>query len=213
MMKYNLLFACMFFCVLCAQCAAADIALPQPQKTGGAPVLDAINTRSSAGHKDFPTGELTLQDTATLLWAATGTNRDGSKWTVPMAMGRPPYCKIYYITRSGAWAYDWQKHALVQVSGADHRAAIALQDFGKTAPAQLVFAFDSKELARFDKAKAPYAEFGVMLIGAMSQNIYLAAQSLGIGARLVYSIDRDATTKALSLGPDDRPICAMYLGK
>ena len=69
---------------------AANIVLPEPDKTGGPSVMEAIANRASAEQRDFSKEELSLKELSTILWAATGKNREPKGWTVPMAMGASP---------------------------------------------------------------------------------------------------------------------------
>lgn len=190
---------------------AADIKLSAPKKTGGMPLFEAIDQRSSARQGDFPSGAISNDALSTILWAASGHNRDGRLWTVPMAMGNPPYCKIYVTSKDGVHLYDWKTHSLKEVSGDNVQENIPMQQFAKSAPMNLYVVSDGPELAGM---KSPFGdEFGLVLAGAMSQNIYLACQDLGVGARLVYSIRREEASKALKLNAGDIPYFAIILGK
>ena len=191
---------------------SAETKLPDPQKAGGPGIFSMMQQRTSAAQATFPSGKLSQSDLSTLLWAASGKNRDGSKWTVPMAMGKPPYCKIYIATDEGAYLYSWQNNSLVPLTKTNIKADIATQEFGKKAPVTMVFVSDGDELAKLPNPTTA-EEFAIMLTGAMSQNVYLASEALGIGTRLVYSVDREKTAKHLKLGAKDKVICAMLMGK
>lgn len=47
----------------------------------------------------------------------------------------------------------------------------------------------------------------------MTQNIYLAAESLAIEGRYVISIDEAQLRQALKLKPDEKPLNLMLIGK
>ncbi len=191
--------------------AAGDIKLPAPQKSGGPALFDAINQRSSAISRDFPAKPLSREDISTILWASSGPNRDGGKWTVPTALGKPPYCKLYLVSDEGVFLYDWQNHALKQISAGNVKAAIPTQDFAKAAPACVYLVTDGEALFALPPNMA--SEVGLLLVGNMSQDMYLASNALGVGARLIYSIDRKAAAEHLKLNPSDVAVCAMVLGK
>lgn len=185
--------------------------MPPPQKTGGAPLFEAIDQRASAKQAGFPSGEISRQDLSTILWAASGLNRDGKLWTVPMAMGRPPYCKIYVTDAAGVYLYNWKNHSLEEIGSASAHADLPMQDFAKKAPMNLYIVVDGAEMAQMD---SPFTnEFGPVLAGAMSQNIYLACQGVDVGARLVYSIKRTEATKYFKLAAGDTPLFAIIMGK
>ncbi len=201
----------MLLAVMTVSACAGDINLPAPQKTGGPDLFTAIDERQSASGASFPAGALTNEDLSTILWAASGKNRDGSKWTVPMAMGRPPYCKIFITNERGVYLYEWNSHTLKHISEARVHSLIPLQSFAKNVPCNLYVVTDAKALAEF---KGPMSsELGPLLGGMMGQNVYLASQALGVGARLIYSIDRDQAAKHLQLPEGDTALFAICLGK
>ena len=212
-MKY---LACVLVaCILSLSAAIAaenEIQLPEPKKTGGPALFEAMDQRGSPGQGSFPSGEVSNEDLSTILWAASGHNRESSnKWTVPMAMGRPPYCKIYVVSKSGAFLYNYKKHTLVRVNDKDVRTLIPLQQFAKDAPATLYLVSDGKALEGLTEPIG--SEGGPLLAGAMSQNIYLACGGVGVGARLIYSIKRDEAAKQLKLDAKDTALFAMPIGK
>lgn len=207
-------FALLGVVVCLGACAvAAEGTLPAPKKVGGPSVLEAIDARASAPQDGFPAGDLTQEDWGTLLWAATGHNRDGSKWTVPMAMGRPPYCKVYIAIQEGVFLYDWNNHSLVQISGEDRRAELPTQAFGQQAPAVMCIVADGDALAALPNPEPLSSEFAMVLGGSIAQNVYLAAQTLDVGARLVYSVDRDTAQRCLATAANDKVLFAILLGK
>lgn len=199
------------FCAPLSSALAGETKLPDPQKSGGMPLLQAINERSSPGQSSFPSGKIGREDLSTILWAASGHNRDGAKWTVPMAMGRPPYCKIYAASDEGVFLYNCKDHSLTEVSKEKVNARIAMQDFVKAAPLILYFVVDGQELESFNGPMK--TEAGPLLAGAMSQNVYLACESVGVGARVIYSIKRDEASTLLKLSAKDTPLFAMPMGK
>lgn len=195
-----------------AYACAGETKLPAPQKTGGTTILAGIDQRGSALGNNFPSSALSEQDYSTILWAATGLNRDGKKHTVPTAMGIPPYVRVYLVRQDGSYYYDWEKETLVNVSTLDNRADIAMQDFVKKAPAQLIFAVDGQALSKMPNPVFA-GEFGPMLVGAMTQNVYLASQAVGVGTRVIYSINRDVAADLLKFPMDMVALCSMPLGK
>lgn len=190
---------------------AADITLPAPQKTGGPALFESIDRRGSASQSNFPTGEVSQEELSTILWAASGNNRDGAKWTVPMAMGRPPYCKIYVVSEKGVYLYNWKDHSLVEISTENVKADIPTQQFAQNAPIALYFVVDAGQISAMSEPLL--SEGGPLLAGAMSQNAYLACEALGIGTRMIYSIKRDAASRLLQLAENDTTLFALPMGK
>ena len=103
--------------------AAADITLPAPATQGGEGIFTVLNARHSAVPSDFPLKDITRQELANLLWAATGQNRNGNGWTVPFAMHRAPYNTLYVLMDTGVYRYDWQRNSLEEISRHDIRRA------------------------------------------------------------------------------------------
>ena len=183
-------------------------ALPAPNTSGGKPVLEALSLRGSGAAF---TGAVSDADLATVLWAATGRNREDGGWTVPLAMGKPPYCTVYVVGKDGAFRYDWKNHSLIKVNDADLREPIGMQGFVKSSYYNLVMVINGAEAKAVGKQN--WLEYGSYAVGAMTQNIYLAAGALGLNARFVISINKNEVIKGLGLEGDDTPVCVMVLGK
>lgn len=190
---------------------AAESKLPAAQKKGGPATLEAIDKRASAVHNNFPASPVDDAALSTILWAASGLNRDGMLWTVPMALGKPPYCKIYVSNEKGVFLYKWRSHSLEQVSKTNANHELFMQAAFKNVPAALYIVADGEELAKMNNTMSE--EFSLVLAGAMSQNIYLAAQSVNVGTRVVYSIKREDAKKFLNLGNKDKALFGMPMGK
>ena len=209
-MKKILLFICLS--VFAATTAfAADITLPAPKTQGGPDILSALKNRASAPGNGFPTGAVSKEDLSTLLWAASGLNRGDKGWTVPMAMGKEPYCDIYVVSDEGVFRYDWKAHALKQISSAKVKGDLGGQGWVATAPYVLVFVANNEKLSVF-RDPARNASFGFVLIGAMTQNVYLAGQAMGIGARYAATLDAVKVRGHLQLKEADTPVCIMPIG-
>ncbi|MDR1545552.1 MAG: nitroreductase family protein [Deltaproteobacteria bacterium] len=193
--------------------ASADVDLPAPQTEGGIGVFEALKKRHSAHGGDFSAAEVTLQELSTVLWAASGLNRGQTGWTVPMAEGLPPYVKVFVAGPEGVFRYDWAGHKLVELSKDNVKGLIADQAFVAKAYYVLVFASDNETVSQLKKGKDSAADFIQVLVGSMTQNVYLAAASLKLGTRYIHSIREAAIVEAVGLSAGDRPIALMLLGK
>jgi nitroreductase len=191
---------------------ADDLKLPPPQTEGGIGIFEALKKRSSASGGDFSIAELSQEELSTVLWAASGLNRGEKGWTVPMSKGASPYCKVYVVGSAGVWLYDWASHGLKEISKENLKAKIGEQDFVKRASHILVIVSDPAVLEQF-KDPAIRKEFAEVLTGAMTQNVYLAAASLNLGARYIHGMDVPAIKKGLELAEGEEPICLMLIGK
>lgn len=185
---------------------AVEGKLPDPQTNGGPTVLTAIDERASATGKNFPTGAISDKDLGTILWAATGRNRQNKGWTVPMAMGKAPYCTVYVAGEDGAYRYEWKDHSLRKITSENIKKIVGMQGFVGQAPYVLIFVIDT------EAAEKHGAGTGEILIGAMTQNTYLAGQALGIGTRYIASIESDTISTKLLLKDSEKPLCVLPIG-
>ena len=108
------------------------IKLPEPEMTGGLPLMQALKERHST--REFSPKPLPEQVLSNLLWAAAGVNRPASgKRTAPSAMNWQEI-DIYVVLAEGVYRYDARQHALLLVSKEDLREATGMQDFVAEAP-------------------------------------------------------------------------------
>jgi nitroreductase len=176
------------------------------------PLFEALKKRQSAPGGDFPTAPLSDEELSNALWAATGLNRGEKGWTVPMDKGLPPYVDVYAALPSGVFRYDWKGHALSDISKKDIRAGIGLQNFVASAPCSLIFVANAESLSEI-KNEALRGQFAAVAAGAMTQDVYLAAAAMGLGARYIHSIKEPEIKRELALKDSDSVICLMLLGK
>lgn len=183
---------------------AADVLLPSPERSGGPSVLEAIANRASAQQIPFEKREIPEKDLATLLWAGSGLNREKG-WTVPMAMGAAPYVDIYVLLKTGVYSFDWEKNALLQINTKNLLPRVSGQEYVTTAPCILVFATKS--------GKARVDSWAEVAVGAMTQNIYLACEALGLKARYAATFNKETLLNNFELaGPLLRLIAIMPVG-
>ncbi|MDR1485543.1 MAG: SagB/ThcOx family dehydrogenase [Planctomycetaceae bacterium] len=180
---------------------AADITLPPPQKTGGKPLFDAINERQST--RSFDDSALDNQTLSDLLWAGFGYNRE-NKRTAPSPKDLQE-TDIYVILKEAVYLYDAKNNKLLEKNTGDFRQdATISQEYVKNAPVNFIFVVDKS------KETGSIAYFSV---GAITENIYLAAASKGIGAVVRTSINKDALKKSLKLNANQDPVAGQTVGK
>jgi hypothetical protein len=112
--------------VSCAQ----DITLPAAQRSGGMPLMEALNNRKSTRQFD-ENKQLTNQQLADLLWSACGYNRE-DKLTIPTALNRQEIT-VYAIMPDGVYRYDARNNALVLITDQDLRHLAGAQEFAQKA--------------------------------------------------------------------------------
>jgi hypothetical protein len=202
----------LIICLVLAASAYADIKLPDPRRDGGDGVFSLLERRASGTRGDFPKGAISDEELSAVLWAASGLNRDGKGWTVPLAGGRPPYVKIFAVRPDGAFLYDWKNHSLVEITGENVLGKITGDGFVRESPCVLVFVSDPGDLGNMASLNQGNA-LAYTASGAMTQNAYLAADSLGISGRYMVSMKTDAVKSELKLKAPEAPLCIMPLGK
>jgi SagB-type dehydrogenase family enzyme len=181
-------------------CAAQDLVLPPPVKTGGKPLMEALNDRQTT--REFSDKELDSQTLSDLLWAAYGFNRD-DKRVVPSANNKQEFT-VYVVMKSGIYVYDAKENTLIQKKSGDFRTSTGKQDFVAVAPVNLVFVADMNLMQSKETANAD--------CGYISQNVYLYCASAGLGTVVRGWFDADEVRKALELGENQEPILTQTVG-
>lgn len=178
--------------------SAQDISLPQPVKSGGMPLMEALNKRCST--REFSTQEIDKQTLSNMLWAAWGFNRE-EKRTAPSSNNKQEI-DIYVVLKSGAYLYDAKANKLIQITKEDVRAQTGKQDYVATAPVNIVFVADK------EKGGAPATDCGFI-----AQNIYLFCASEDLGTVVRGYFDKEELSKALNLKDTQEPMLTQSIGK
>ena len=193
----NKLFIFALMSVVSIPCFAQDITLPEPNKTGGKPLMEALNDRQST--REFSDKDLDEQTLADLLWAAYGFNRDNMR-TAPSANNKQGFI-IYVVLKSGVYTYDAQTNVLIQKVAGDFRAKTGGQDFVATAPLNLVYVADLTKSGG-----------GSTDVGFISQNVYLYCASADLGTVVRGWFVKEDVKSALQLSETEEPILTQSVG-
>ena len=103
----------MMFLLMSQGVLAEDIHLPEPNKTGKTTLMQALEDRhSDRAFSDQQVDDATL---ATILWAASGVNREDGKRTIPTAKDTKDL-NVYVFDQRGIWLYDADHNLLKQIS-------------------------------------------------------------------------------------------------
>ncbi len=185
-----LLFLCMAATVF-----AQDIALPEPQTTGGAPLLEALKNRRT--QRTFANKELSQQQLATLLWAANGMNRKpDSRRTAPTASNNQEI-DIYVFLKTGVYLYDAAANKLLLKVKGDHRKNVGMQPFVETAPVVLVYTADFSKMTRYNEESRIF--YSAVDAGYVSQNVYLYAASEKMSTVVLGMVKKDELATLLNI--------------
>jgi nitroreductase len=175
------------------------IQLPQPQVTGGMPLMQALAKRQTT--RAFADKPLPLQTLSNLLWAAFGVNRPrdvktGLGRTAPSAMNKQEV-QLYVALAQGVFVYEAEANRLRPVVAGDVRAKIG--SGGPHAAVTLAYVAD---------AKLDYAQVDTGFIG---QNVYLFAASEGLNAWL-YAFHGPEQTAVLKLPEGMKALYGQSVG-
>ena len=140
--------------------AATRMELPAPNKTGGMPLMQALNARRST-KTNYSGAALSPQQLSDLLWATWGVNREDGRRTAPTAMNRQDV-RVYVALENGVWQYD-AGHALIKVLDGDWRGQMGGGSL------TLLYAIPQAN------------EWGGAHVGSLYQNAALYCASAGLG--------------------------------
>jgi SagB-type dehydrogenase family enzyme len=188
---------------ICAQ----DINLPEPQKEGGMPLMEALSKRKST--RDFSTKEISDQVLANLLWAAYGFNRPGQKKRTAPSAWNIQNINIYVAKSSGLYIYDAAENTLKLVLKKDVRQNAGTQDFVKHVPVNLIYVADLSMMSRVGEKAGFYS---AAQTGFIAQNVYLFCASFNLGTVVRDLIDRDKLREIMNLKDSEEIILSQSVG-
>lgn len=176
------------------------ISLPEPTFDAGTDVLSAIRDRRS--RRSFTDEALSRDALGTLCWAAQGiTDRENGFRAAPSAGATFPLSVIVVVgdggvtdLAAGVYRYDHDAHALERVRDGDVREELREasldQSWVGTAPVSFVLAATPERTTRQygDRGRERYVP---MEVGHVGQNLYLVAETLGLGTVHVGAFDDD----------------------
>lgn len=190
--------------------------LPKPRFEGSISVEQALAERRSV--RDYKTDSLTLEEISQLLWAAQGITAEWGGRTAPSAGALYPL-EIYLVVgkvkglEPGLYRYEPTKHAVTQKKRGDLRQKVTEASLHQEeilrAPATIIIS------AVYERTEGKYGDrtlrYVHMEVGSAAENIYLQAQSLGLGTVFIGAFD-DEDVQAV-LGIEEEPLAIMPVGK
>ncbi len=188
--------------------AGETIKLPAPDKTGGMPLMEALNNRQTS--RNFSSQELTRRQLSNLLWAAWGINRENGKRTAPSAVNWQEI-DIYVALRDGAYRYNAQGHELEKISDKNIMKYTGTQSFTQKAALNLVYVADYTKMSRDmdDNARKHYSWVDT---GYISQNVYLYCASAGLATVVIGMVDREELRNHLPLQERQKIVLTQTVG-
>lgn len=195
------------------------INLPAPALQGTVSVEQALKSRRTI--RQFANKPLTLGHLSQVLWAAYGLTDPRGLRAAPSAGALYPL-DLYVVVGDrqvsglppGVYHYLPEKQALDPGRTGDLRHAVARASLHQTwmaaAPVLVVIT------GEYHRCQVKYGERGVrythMESGHASQNIFLQAEALGLGAGIVGAFDNAALAQTLALPPAHDPLLILPVG-
>jgi nitroreductase len=191
---------------------AQDIVLPAPDKTGGKPLMQALNERHTT--RTFTADSLTLQQLSDLLWAGFGINRpDQGKRTAPSAMNWQEI-DIYVTLPGGSYLYQAESHSLKFINNKDLRKATGGQSFVADAALNILYIADlgKREMKEGDPIKDSDLFMSYADAAFIAQNIYLYCASANLGCVVRASVPDGSLASDLGLRTNQKIVLAQTVG-
>ena len=191
---------------------------PDPAQNSDISIEEALANRRSV--REFKDETLQLPEISQLLWAAQGISHESGKRTAPSAGALYPL-EIYLITsqspglEAGVYKYLPHEHALSRTSDFNRRSELAAaalnQEPVRDAPVVLLIcAVYGRTTGKYGYRGRRYVH---MEVGFASQNIYLQAESLGLGTVFIGAFYEDQVKEILDMPEDETPLGLMPVGK
>lgn len=192
--------------------SSQDIVLPAPDKTGGKPLMQALNERQSI--RTFTKEDLTLQQLSELLWAGWGINRpDDKKRTAPSSRDVQEI-DVYVALPTRLYLYVGESHTLKQINNKDLRKLCGTQDFVGEAPLNLVYVADMGKLGKKegDEIKEASLLSSWANTGFIAQNVYLYCASSNLGCVIRAMVPKDKLAPEMGLRSNQVIILSQTVG-
>ncbi len=197
-----------------------EIKLPSPQLEGKMSVEEALARRRS--RRVFEDYSLTIEQISQLLWSAQGITEKRIGFRTAPSAGATYPLDIYLVVgkdkvenlKAGVYHYNLHHHSLIIILEGDKRRELARaclrQRFIEDAPVSLIITAEFSRITnRYGKKGIYYA---YMEAGHVGQNVYLQAESLGLGTVVIGAFYEEDVSQALNLPDQHIPLYVMPVG-
>jgi nitroreductase len=199
------------------------IILPEPLKSGGKTLLEALSLRQT--NRNIGPREIPLQVLSNLLWAAFGSNRKMASFSKPgrtaPSASNSQEIDLYVALKSGLYLYEAIPHQLTPIAAGNFSMLSGQGGASKLTQHTPVNIFYVVDLARYDLGPdQPDPHIGDSEVqksyyftdtGFIAQNINLFAASEGL-ATWFHNCDKDSIRVEFNLRPTQRVLFAQTVG-
>ena len=192
--------------------SSQDITLPAPDKTGGKPLMQALNERQSI--RTFTGENLTVNQLSDLLWAGWGINRSADKKRTAPSSRNVQEIDVYVVMKSGLYLYNAEQHMLKQIHSRDIRSLCGTQDFVAIAPVNLVFVADMAKLGKKEGDEITDTDLisSWANTGFIAQNVYLYCASANLGCVIRGMVPKEKLVPEMGLRSNQIIILSQTVG-
>lgn len=171
--------------------------LPDPVKTGGMPLMEALAARKTS--RDFTNKEIDNQTLSEILWSAYGISHGDDLRTIPTAQNKKDL-EVYVVKADGIWKYDADNNAIIEVNKDNHLPEFQQQDYMKNVPVVLVYVGNSAD------------NYAPMHAGSAYQNVGLYAASKNLKNVVRGYFDKKLAKRSLKLPREKEAIISQAIG-
>ncbi|MEA3432720.1 MAG: SagB/ThcOx family dehydrogenase [candidate division WOR-3 bacterium] len=194
---------------------AEAVELPEPRYESEMSVEESLKSRRSIrSYKDKP---LTITELSQLLWAAQGITADWGGRTAPSAGATYPL-EVYVVVgevenlEDGLYHYNPKTHTIKKKKQGDLRNELANAALGQAMIRKAPISFILTAI--YERTTGRYGERGIryvhMEVGHVGQNIYLQAETLGLGTVVVGAFYDDRVKD--TFGIEEEPLYIIPVG-
>jgi SagB-type dehydrogenase family enzyme len=197
------------------------VRLPSPRLKGEMSVEEAISRRRS--RREYVGGRIKVEELSNLLWAAQGITDPVNKFRAAPSAGATYPLEVYVVVGKGGveelgegvYHYDPFEHVLEKrvegdLAGELCSAAVS-QPWVREAPINIILA------SIYERTTGRYGERGIryvhMEVGHVGENIYLQAESLGLGTVVIGAFYDEWVQRLLKLPENQKPLYIIPVGR
>lgn len=194
------------------------IKLPEPRKKGSLSIEEAIESRRS--RRSYTDDPVVLADISQLCWAVQGITEAKIGFRAAPSAGALYPLEIFLVVgnsdlAAGVYQYACGEHVLERVKKGDYRKQLCEASLGQEWIENA--ALDFVITAIYDRTTMKYGERGreryvPMEAGHVAENIYLQAESLGLGTVSVGAFYDDHVREVISAPSEHVPLYVMPIG-